>query len=331
MTPYPDNICLSTLRVTKGLPYSAGAKVALWNGRKVSPVLNFDLPGFHRIQRDTADRMSISGVQDKISVVVRKGALLPTTEGGEYLLKPVPSTRGLEFQDDVPVNEHLTMQIATQAFGIPVAANGLVFFSDGNPAYLCRRFDRDFDTGQKLPVEDFCQLAKRSELTHGRGFKYEGSYEELGVLVRRFCPAHRIELEKLFRLIVFNYFSGNGDAHWKNFSIVFTSEGDPVLSPAYDLLNTTLHLPHETSTALDLFEDHETTEFLERGFYSGADFLELARRYGMIESRARGIIGSMGSIPGRVKELVGRSFLNDEAKVRYLGILGDRALALSQF
>ena len=330
MQPYPENLCLSTLRTTKGQPYSAGAKRALWNGRKVSPVLTFDLPGFHRVQRDSADRMSISGVQDKLSVKIEKGQLVATTEGGEYLLKPVPSTPGLEFQDAVPANEQLTMQIAARVFGIPVAPNGLVFFSDGHPAYVCRRFDRDLDTGEKLHAEDFCQLANRSELTHGRNYKYESSYEELGGLLKRYCPAYRIESEKLYRLIAFNYFAGNGDAHLKNFSIVHTPDGDPVLSPAYDLVNTKLHLPNETSTALDLFQDHETPEYQQRGFYSGADFRELAGLYELVESRAGKIIGSMSSVPDAVHDLIDRSLLGDEAREHYRAVLEDRARALGQ-
>lgn len=330
MQPYPEDLCLSTLRPTKGQPYSAGARNSLWNGRKVSPVLDFDLPEFHRVRREAADRMSISGVQDKLSVHNEKGHLIPVTEGAEYLLKPIPSTPGLELQSDVPANEHLTMQLATQVFGIEVAPNGLVFFSDGTPAYVCRRFDRDAETGMKLPVEDFCQLADRSEPSHGRNFRYDSSYEELGRTLSKFCPAYRIESEKLFRIIIFNYLVGNGDAHLKNFSLVNTAEGDPLLSPAYDLLNTKLHIPTETSTALDLFDDFNTPEFEQRGFYSGADFRELARRYELVEQRAEKIIQGMNHLPPAMDDLIARSLLSKEAKEKYRLVVEDRARAIGQ-
>ena len=54
----------------------------------------------------------------------------------------------------------------------------------------------------------------------GPDFKYEYSYEELAELVLQYIPAHMVEIEKLFELIVFNYLFSNGDAHLKNFSVL---------------------------------------------------------------------------------------------------------------
>ncbi|MEO0414853.1 MAG: HipA domain-containing protein, partial [Verrucomicrobiota bacterium] len=260
--PFPENVCLSTLRRTTGSFYSRGAIDQLWVGRQVSPFLDFDLPEFHQYRRENANRISISGVQDKLSARVIKGHLIPSEERGEYIIKPIPSTLGLDFQDQVPANEHFTMQLAGQVAGIQVPANGLVFFPNGDPAYVVKRFDLDFESGAKLPQEDFCQLSQRSSASHGANYKYDSSYEELARLLKKFCPSYAIEVEKLFRLIVFNYLVGNGDAHLKNFSITPTSLGDFVLSPAYDLLNTSLHLPADSRMALDLFaDDYESEAF----------------------------------------------------------------------
>lgn len=326
---YPPDLCLSTLRPTKGRPWSRAAVQNLWNGRKVSPILDFDLPEFHRFRREHSDRISISGVQDKVSVRLDHGVLVPTEVDGEYILKPVPSTLGPDCQDDVPTNEHLTMQLASQVAGIAAPPNGLVFFRDGSPAYVVKRFDRDAETGRKRPQEDFCQLSGRSRETHGRNFKYAGSYEELGRVLERFCPSYAIEIEKLFRLIVFNYGVGNGDAHYKNFSMVPTPMGDSVLSPAYDLMNTQLHLPAESRLALDLFaDDFETESFRENGFYRRTDFRELAKRFRLRPDRAERILEQVASVRRKAAPLLDVSLLSEEARKRYGRILGDRARAL---
>jgi len=303
----------------------------LWNGRKVSPMLTFDLPEFHRFRLERSDRISLSGVQDKISVKLERGHLVPTERDGEYLLKPVPSTPGLSFQSDIPANEHLTMQLAGQIAGIAIPPNGLVFFPDGSPAYVVKRFDRDAATGQKRSQEDFCQLSGRSRETHGRNFKYEGSYEELGRVLERYCPSYAVEIEKLFLLIVFNYATGNGDAHFKNFSLVPTPLGDHVLSPAYDLVNTRLHLPQESALALELFADEfETDSFRQNGFPRREDFRELARRFRLKPDRAERILDRVSGLDAKAEPLLEASLLSGEAREGYRRLLADRARALEK-
>ncbi|MCB1087215.1 MAG: HipA domain-containing protein, partial [Verrucomicrobiae bacterium] len=248
---------------------------------------------------------------------------------GQYILKPVPSMTSLGSREEVPANEHVSMQIAAQAFGIEVPPNGIVFFRDGSPAYIVKRFDRNPATGKKHRQEDFCQLSNRTQVTHGRNYKYAGSYEELGRILRRYCGAYAIEIEKLFRLIVFNYVIGNGDAHFKNFSLVPTPLGDFVLSPAYDLLNTKLHLPTESSMALDFFAgDFETEAFRQNAFYSGADFLELAMRFGMKPERAVKILQSVRSHSDKADALVRVSLLSEAARSNYVAIVRDRTRAV---
>lgn len=327
--PYPENRCLSTLRETKGQPWSRGAVTNLWDGRKVAPILDFDLPEFHQFRNDHSDRISISGVQEKVSVRIQNGKLVPTESDGQYILKPVPSMPSLDSREEAPANEHVTMQIATQIFGIDAPPNGIVFFKDGSPAYIVKRFDRDPDTGEKRRQEDFCQLSNRTRETHGKNYKYDGSYEELGRILKQYCGAYAIEIEKLFRLIVFNYAIGNGDAHFKNFSLVPTPLDDFILSPAYDLLNTKLHLPTESSTALDFFaDDFETEAFRQNGFYSGADFLELAERFGMKPERAENIVRSVVSLPDKADVLVSMSLLSEASRDSYMALVHDRVRAV---
>lgn len=326
----PQDLCLSTLRPTSGRYYSSGAQRVLWGGRRVAPVLPFERAAFSAFRNDAVPRISISGIQEKVSLRFVNGVLAPTDHDGEYILKPVPRTLSgvLECIDDVPANEHVSMQISAQIFGLRTAACGLVFFPDGEPAYIAKRFDRDASTGRKLAQEDFCQLAGKSRATHGENYKYDGSYEEVGCLLRQFSPAWRVDAERLFSQIVFNYAFGNGDAHLKNFSLLETSFGDSALSPVYDLLCTSLHLPTESRCALECFNEFETESSRANGFLKRVDFLELAKRFGVREDAAIAILNRFASERSAVEEMIKLSLLSEDAKQRYLMIVVDRARAL---
>ncbi|RZK11845.1 MAG: type II toxin-antitoxin system HipA family toxin, partial [Hymenobacter sp.] len=141
----------------------------LFDGRQAATTLPFaaqDLPSMLREELvKTIRRISISGVQYKVSLLLTTtNALVVSPERGpyEYLLKPPPRSFDLKHAEQVPANEHFTMQLARQVFGLPVAACGLLPFADGRPAaYLTRRFDV-LPTGERLLQEDFAQLTERS-------------------------------------------------------------------------------------------------------------------------------------------------------------------------
>src|SRR5690606_30544633 len=205
---------------------------------------------------------------------------------GRYMLKPVPPTQQLLYLNDVPENEHVTMQIAGQVFKINVAANALIYFRDGQPAYITKRFDVK-DNGEKYMQEDFAQLTYRTKASHGDAFKYDGTYEEIGLLIKKFVAASMPALERFFRLVVFNYVVSNGDAHLKNFSLIRNEGGEYELSPAYDLMSTAIHTPLESDTALDLYEgDIQSGYYTTHGHYGRGNFIELSKRLGIIEKRA---------------------------------------------
>jgi len=275
------------------------------------------------------DRMSISGVQEKVSLKLRRGKLEVTDREGEYILKPVPSLALPRFVEDVPANEHLTMLLAERIFGIETPPNALIRLGDGTLGYVVKRFDRR--NGARILQEDFSQLLERSPGTHGKNYKYDSSYEEVGRTLRRFCAAYPIEVERLFARIVFSYAFSNGDAHLKNFSLYRTATtGDHVLTPAYDLVSTSVHIPEESRLALDLFaDDFETAAFRDHGFFTGACFLELARRFQIPGTRARAILAPFVSGPRReVQDLISRSFLSEKARADYAARYRDRRKAL---
>jgi serine/threonine-protein kinase HipA len=180
-----------------------------------------------------APRMSIQGVQPKLSAALntRKNGFELVDSGGRYILKPQnPQYRNL------PENEDLSMRLAAAA-GIRVPLHGLVYSKDGSLTYFIKRFDRVGKS--KIAVEDFSQLMGLS-----RDTKYDASMEKVARVIDRYCTFPAIEKIKLFRLTLFNFLIGNEDMHVKNFSLL-TRDGLTELTPAYDILNTTIVLPEE--------------------------------------------------------------------------------------
>jgi serine/threonine-protein kinase HipA len=305
------------------ITYSPSCLKNLFDGKKVNHILSYEEPQQNEevaeLFIENRKRISISGVQEKLSMVLDKNQLRLTRKGeqGTYILKPIP--RDIKKVDQVPANEHLTMQIAKQIYGIKTAENSLVFFKNGSPAYLTKRFDVK-DVNVKWGLEDFASLAGKTKKNAGANFKYDYSYEELGLLIQKYVPAWRVEIEKYFSLVVFNYLFSNGDAHLKNFSLIESLSGDYLLSPAYDLLNTKLHVA-DTDFALSkgLFGDSfKSSHFKKNGHPSKVDFQEFAKRIGIIESRVDKLLYPFLQKQPFMEKLVTHSFLSDSNKKAYL-------------
>lgn len=303
--------------------YSRTCLRRVFNGKSVSHILPYNSPQSNEEDDnkfiDNRKRISISGVQEKMSVILDKNKLRLTEEGeqGNYILKPIP--RDLKKVDQVPANEHLTMQIAQQVYGIYTAENAIIFFKDGKPAYITKRFDVKED-GSRWGKEDFASLAGKTEENAGANFKYDYSYEEMFELLKKFAPAYLVETEKMFQLIVFNYLFSNGDAHLKNFSLLESPGGDYFLSPAYDLINTRIHVD-DTDFALDkgLFKDDFMSEIYKKFNHPNKfDFKELARRMEINENRIDKILNPFLEKQVKVEELINHSFLDDKTKKAYL-------------
>ena len=320
--------CLSTLGDVRSEGLSPAAQRQLAGGNRTFPHrLAIDRSDVVEFRLQSAEHMCISGVQDKVSLKLVRGKLIPTERDGEFILKPVPTADVPQLKADIPANEHLTMQIAAQVFGIATAINTVVRFANGELAYLTRRFDRR--DGVKIGQEDFCQLSNRTEETVGRNYKYDGTYEEVGRILRQYCKAYRIEVEKLFARIVFNYVFSNGDAHLKNVSLFESEFGDYILTPAYDLVCTSLHFPNEARTALALFDSFETESFRRNAFYKRPDFLRLAEIYELDMSRAERCLQGFADREAAVGRLIDRSFLTDEARRDYRRSYRDRLRAIA--
>jgi serine/threonine-protein kinase HipA len=295
--------------------YSRTCLNRVFNGKKVQHVLPYDSPASNqemdKLFDENRKRISISGVQEKFSVVLDKNKLRLINEGerGTYILKPIPDygTRA----NQMPANEHLTMQIARQVFGIETAENALIFFKNGASAYITKRFDVKED-GTKWAQDDFASLALRTPQTHGEHYKYLGNYLELFQLMKQHLPAYRLEAPKLFKLLIFNYLFSNGDAHFKNFSLLETPMGDYRLSPAYDLLNSRIHI-EDKDFALD---DGLLPKNMAKGKVS-QQFAMLAEHAGLSKKQFNDIFDFMISDLNKVENLVNSSFLNESTKRNY--------------
>ncbi len=307
--------CPGTLSAGYGR-YSKACLNRLFNGRKVNHILPYDSPATNEatdeLFLENRKRISISGVQEKFSLILEKNKLrlLNVGERGNYILKPIPNLG--KNSDQMPANEHLTMQIARQVYNIETAENGLIFFKNGTSAYITKRFDIKED-GSKLAKEDFASLAGRTPQTHGENYKYSGSYLELFEILKKYVPAYQSEAPKLFKLLVFNYLFSNGDAHFKNFSLIEMPFGDFRLSPAYDLLNTHIHI-NDSEFAL---EDGLLPININLGSIT-EQFKLLGNKTGLSEVQVQKILSQLVSNQNKVVELIESSFLSTTIKRNYL-------------
>lgn len=272
--------------------YCLACRKQMFGGKRVRTILSFDPPSDENLAQFQAHskRLSISGVQLKYCLKLEDRELILSETCGQYIIKPIPPAKQFAHIDAIPENEHLTMQIASQVFKIPTAANVLIYFKDGTPAYLTKRFDVRPEGG-KYQQEDFAQVSGRTARTDGEHYKYEGSYVGIGKLIQQFVPASILASERLFTQVVFNYVFSNGDVHLKNFSLIRNHDGEYLLSPAYDLLSTVIHSPGESDSALQLYEgDYGSPFYSVYGYYGRDNFLALARRLSILPKRAERIL-----------------------------------------
>lgn len=313
--------------------YSPKCIKEVFRGKRVSHILSFPSPKTEgeqkRLLLENRSRISISGVQEKYSLRLNKKTLELTDKGGEYILKPIPSD--LLNVNEAPANEHLTMQIASQVFRLNTAKSALIFFSDGVPAYITRRFDVKED-GTRCLKEDFASIAGFTSANKGKDFKYNFSYEGIAKLMDTYIPAAIKAKEDFFKLVVFNYLFSNGDAHLKNFSrIDCKGEGDAFLAPAYDLINTSLHIDDgDMALHYGLYEnDYEHPSYGTYGFYAYDDFYEFGLRIGLVQIRVKRMLHNFLEHSEAVVRLTQQSFLSGELKRIYLKLYDDKRERLS--
>lgn len=258
-------------------------------------------------------KMSIQGVQKKLSakLKIKDECFEIVDQKGHYILKP-PS----DIYSELPENEAITMTLA-KTIGLEVPVHGLVYSKDKSFTYFIKRFDR---TGhnKKLALEDFAQLSGGDRHT-----KYRSSMEKVIAVIEQYCTFPKIEFVKLFKLTLFNYLVGNEDMHLKNFSLI-TKDRKIFMSPAYDLLNSTIAQKNPTEEmALPL--KGKKNNLTQRDFLNYFAIEKLRLNQNVID----GIVQEFHQIIPKWQELIGVSFLSKAMQEKYLELLDQRAKRLN--
>jgi len=302
-------VCLGELSEQEGSAHARCARKI--GGAPGLPEIDLDLARLHTAGLAMVGRSSLSGVQRKISLHLstHRSTLRLEVGAGSYILKPQAQAF-----PHLPENEHATLLLAAEC-GIEVAPSCLLPLTDGTLAFLTRRFDRTND-GAKRRQEDFCQLAGLAPKQ-----KYEGSAELCFRLIRRFATEPGIDALRLYRLLLFCWWTGNGDAHLKNFSLLADAEGIVRLSPAYDLLSTCLVIPDDPLALPVGGKQAGLTRrsWMDLGSYAGLPPKVVARELGLPVLRL-----------AAAEALIARSFLPDEMKDAYQRLLRERAQILGR-
>lgn len=247
----------------------------------------WDEPGSTTLDRMASDspwRFSLAGVALKFSMLAVQDRLtLPATgRGGDWIVK-LPD----RVYPNVPGNEFAMMTLAGRA-GMDVPEVRLVHRDevDGLPpgvwpdheqwAYAVKRFDRAPDR-TLVHIEDLAQVKNVYA-----DDKYAGNYETVGALLYR---GHDVDsLREFARRLVFCVLTSNGDAHLKNWSLIYDDPRIPRISPAYDLVSTRWYMGEDEELGLRFggnksFERFRLSTFnrLERRLGADAGLSQAAR------------------------------------------------------
>lgn len=199
------------------------------------------------------NKFSLAGVQMKFSMKEKDGRynLAKGDVLGNWIIK-TPSTK----HKDVPLNEYSAMKLAA-LIGIDIPDIKLVELNkldnlpqinlpDEKLAFAIKRFDRDSDI--RIHMEDFAQI-----LVKYPHEKYNSAnYEQIGKIIYGFSGDGLADAQQFARRLLVNILLANGDAHLKNWSLLYTDQITPRLSPAYDIVTTSVYIDDERHFALNL-------------------------------------------------------------------------------
>ena len=266
----------------------------------VRPTINFGLEDVSLQAQKLSGKLSISGVQPKLSVKLDKKSnlLVPVDDGGEYILKPQ-----IAAFSNIPENEQCCMDIATE-FKIDVPLHCLLPLKDKSLAYVIKRFDRE--SGEKFHQEDFSQIL-------GIENKYEGSVEQIGRKLKEISTAPGYDVQLFFERVIFNFIIGNGDAHLKNYSIRYKDKETIRLTPAYDIVCSKLVIPDEEDSALTI--NGKKNKLKRDDFERLADYLNIP-----IKIRYEKFEKSLGLMTTIIKS----SKINDEKQQKFISLIKER-------
>jgi serine/threonine-protein kinase HipA len=196
-------------------------------------------------------KFSLAGIQPKFSVYEKdqRGLTIPARgQAGNWIVKLPDGRPGF---DAVPEAEFGSLELA-RAIGISVPDTKLIPVQDieglptwayRNPgnAFAIQRFDRSANNG-RIHAEVLAQI--RDIPTTNERYKYSrANFETISSLISGICGKEA--LGEVLDRIVLNVLLGNGDAHLKNWAVVYPDSRIPQLSPLFDVLPTVLYIPDD--------------------------------------------------------------------------------------
>ncbi|MDT8429710.1 MAG: type II toxin-antitoxin system HipA family toxin [Pseudomonadales bacterium] len=204
------------------------------------------------------NRFSLAGVQMKFSMKEKDGRYNLSKDDvlGDWIIK-TPSTK----HKFVPLNEYTAMSLAGLG-GIDIPEIKLVELDkldnlpqinlpDEKEVFAIKRFDRA--DNQRIHMEDFAQI-----LVKYPHEKYtSANYENIGKVIYDFSGDGLTDAQQFARRLLVNILLANGDAHLKNWSFLYPDRITPRLSPAYDIVTTSVYIENETEYALNLGKTKE--------------------------------------------------------------------------
>jgi serine/threonine-protein kinase HipA len=213
------------------------------------------------------NKFSLAGVQMKFSMKEKDGRYNLTKHGelGDWIIK-TPSTK----YKSVPLNEYTAMSLAALAgVNIPdiklIELNKLdnlpqINLPDEKLAFAIKRFDREGKT--RIHMEDLAQVLVRYPYK-----KYNSAnYQQIGKVIYDYSGDGLHDAQQFARRLLVNILLANGDAHLKNWSLLYQDQVTPRLSPAYDIVTTSVYIDNETQFALNLGKTKEWFSVTEENF-----------------------------------------------------------------
>lgn len=286
-------------------------------GQNYVPKLEYNSDALKELAKQfLTSNMAVTGVQPKISLswyskkesnTLKKLTIVGLY--GDYILKP-PT----EHYRNLPEMEDCTMKMANVC-GLKTVPHTLFSLPDGTLCYLTKRVDRNRKGMRHM--EDMCQLSER--LTED---KYKGSHEQVAKLLLKYSDAPLLDVSNFYEYVLFSFFTGNADMHLKNFSLLETTQdGQYMLSPAYDMLNTALVNPSDTEElALTLNGKKSKLKYV--------DFLIAFERSGLTKKLLDKTLDNFYHCRYEMLDVLHKSFLPDDLKEGFEEMMMERFVRL---
>ncbi len=216
---------LLSSNITSRVEFKSDFKHLKFPSVDIDEILNHDTKDtFNNLLNTFLDKNSISGVQPKTVAIIKDKETLNLKE---YIVK----TWGDEFPY-LAENEYFCLKVLQKA-GVRIPN---IKLSKNGKFLLVEKFI--FDGDEILGFEEVLSLLDKNKIN-----KYQGSYEQVSKVILQFSTDKTTSMKQFYKTVVMNYLLKNGDAHLKNFGLLFSSDFKSIeFAPAYDVVTTTAYI-----------------------------------------------------------------------------------------